>query len=231
MWLEAVDYDGTEANGSAEDVSLPADVGEAFGRLYGSDPPATVGEWVETTRAAIEDERGRAPTVDDLCATDDGDHAFVGEETEETYICVLDPLVYPYLTGEAGTVRSTTPVRGAEVTFDVGDDGVAVSHDDAVVSIGVSVDPDRIDEAPVETVYREVCGYIQTFEDRAEYERWAEGADAATTAVPAAVGVAIVWELTQTLFDGGTSDAPERADASDAGEGTGATCTAESDCC
>jgi hypothetical protein len=201
MWLEAGDHDGIGENRSGEDVSLPADVGEAFGRLYGSDPPATVGEWVETMRAVIGDERGRAPTVDDLCATDDGDHVFVGEETEETYICVLDPLVYPYLTGEAGTVRSTTPVRAAEVTFEVGDDGVAVSHDDAVVSIGVSADPDRIDEAPVETVYREVCGYIQTFEDRAEYERWDEGVDAATTAVPAAVGVEIVCDLAETLFD------------------------------
>ncbi|WP_167837483.1 organomercurial lyase [Halosimplex halophilum] len=182
-------------------MSLPADVGEAFGRLYGTDPPATVGEWTETMRAVVEAERGRAPTVDDLCATADGDHAFVGEETEQAYICVLDPLVYPFLTGEAGTVRSTTPVRGTEVAFEIGEDGVAVSHDDAVVSIGVSTDPDRVDDAPVETVYREVCGYIQTFEDRAEYERWTEGVDAATTAVPAAVGVAVARALAGTLFD------------------------------
>lgn len=213
MWLEAGDYGETESNRSAEDVPLPPAVGEGFGRLYGTDAPATVGEWVETMRAVIEDERGRAPTVDDLCAVDDGDHAFVGEETEQTYICVLDPLVYPYLTGERGTVRSTTPVREAEVTFEVDDDGVAVSHEDAVVSIGVSADPGEVGEAPVETVYREVCDYIQTFEDRAEYERWAERVDAETTAVPAATGIEITWELAETLFDADASVGGERAEA------------------
>ncbi|WP_436929309.1 organomercurial lyase [Halosimplex halobium] len=213
MWLDTGDFDGSGENRPAEDVSLPADVGEAFGRLYGTDPPATVGEWAETMRAVVEAERGRAPTVDDLCATDDGDHAFVGEGTEQAYLCVLDPLVYPFLTGERGTVRSTTPVRGAEVTVEVGDDGVAVSHEDAVVSVGVSTDPDRVDDGPVETVYREVCGYIQTFEDRAEYETWAAGVDAATTAVPAAEGAAVARELTETLFDADVSEQNGRTEA------------------
>ncbi|QLH84633.1 organomercurial lyase [Halosimplex pelagicum] len=224
MWVEVANSVDSERNRSVDETPLPPAVGEAFGQLYGTDAPATVGEWIETMRAAIEDERGRAPTVADLCATDDGDHAFVGAEREQTYICVLDPLVYPYLTGERGTVRSTTPVRGAEVTFEVGDHGVAVSHQDAVVSIGVSTDPEGVDGVPVETVYREVCGYIQTFEDRAEYETWAEEVDAATTAVPAAVGVEIVWALAETLFDGNVSVA-------DRGEATEAVCTPESDCC
>jgi len=161
----------------------------------------------ETTTSA----RGRTPTVEDLCTVADGDHAFVGETGTQEYICVLDPLAYPFLTGETGTVRSTTPVRGETVGFTVERDGVTVSHDEAVVSLGVSDHLDAVDveSAPVETVYRQVCGYIQTFVDRAEYETWASEADAETIALSAPDGIAVARELADTLFAG--SDGREKS--------------------
>ncbi|MFC7193517.1 organomercurial lyase [Halosimplex aquaticum] len=181
-------------------MELPPAVGEGFARLYGSDErPETAAEWVANIREAIERTRDRSPTVDDLCTVDDGDHAFVGADGTQTYICVLDPLVYPFLTGESGTVRSTTPVRGTEVSFEMDPDGPTVSHDDALVSIGVSDDVEQDDETPIEAVYQEVCGYIQTFEDAAEYDEWAAEVDASTTAVPADEGVAIARSSGRTL--------------------------------
>lgn len=202
MATETEDHNRIGPQTSLESVTLPDAVGDGFARLYGSDDAlATAADWVATMRAAIERERGRSPTVEDLCTTDDGDHAFVGSEGRQTYLCVLDPLVYPFLTGEPGTIESTTPVRGTEVTFEVTADDASVSHDTALVSIGVSKDADGISESPIETVYQEVCGYIQTFEDRAEYETWAEDVDAATTAVDATEGIGVARELAHALFD------------------------------
>lgn len=187
------------------DVAFPDELGERFQTLYGTDdPPADGAEWVEQMRRTIAAARDRQPAVDDLCTTPDGEHVFVGEDTQR-YICVLDPLAYPFLTGETGTVRSTTPVRGATVEFEITADGVEVSHDGAVVSLGVSDRVDEFEDAPVETVYRQVCGYIQTFEDRAEYENWAADVDAATTPLTAREGVAVAREIALSLFDAGES--------------------------
>lgn len=190
---------------SLADVSLPPAVGERFATLYGGAPPDTAADWVAAMRTAVERERDRAPTVEDLCTTPDGDHEFAGAATTQSYICVLDPLVYPFLTGEPGTVRSETPVRGETVTFDVGAEGFDVSHDEAVVSVGVSDHVDAVDEVTLDTVYRQVCGYIQTFEDEQEYEAWAVDVAAATTPLSAAEGVAVARELAAALFDGGQS--------------------------
>ncbi|WP_459194459.1 organomercurial lyase [Halosimplex sp. J119] len=224
MWVDAGDSNGTEPKTTLADVSLPPEVGDGFARLYGSDDrPETAAEWVADMREAIERAHGRSPTVDDLCTVDDGDHAFVGEDRSQRYICVLDPLVYPFLTGETGTVVSTTPVRGTEITFETEGDRATVSHDDALVSIGVSDDVERTDDIAIEDVYREVCGYIQTFADSEEYETWAAEADAATTAIPAEEGVAVARGLADALFD---ADTTAGDDASEDGE-----CCPDSTCC
>lgn len=185
------------------DVELPPALDERFQTLYGTDdPPADGAEWVAQMRATIAARRDRQPTVADLCTTPDGDHPFVGAADEQTYRCVLDPLAYPFLTGETGTVRSTTPVRGETVAFEIGADEMTVSRDEAVVSLGVSDHVEEVGDTPVETVYRQVCGYVQTFADREEYERWAAEVDAATTALSAPAGVAVAREIARTLFDG-----------------------------
>ncbi|WP_415378676.1 organomercurial lyase [Halosimplex sp. TS25] len=223
MWIDTGDPNRTGTQLSLADVELPPAVGDGFARLYGSDDrPETAAEWVADVRATIERTRDRSPSVDDLCTVDDGDHAFVGPDGEQTYICVLDPLVYPFLTGESGTVRSTTPVRGTEVTFEMDPDEPTVSHGDALVSIGVSDDVDDHDEMSVEAVYQEVCGYIQTFEDGEEYEAWADEVEASTTAVPADEGVAIARGLADALFD---------ANPAAGGGGETGDCCPDSSCC
>lgn len=207
MTPETIDSDRIGPELSLEGVALPPAVGERIGQLFGTDErPRTVADWMTVTRATLGDSYDRQPTVEDLCTSDDGAHTFVddggedGDDTSQSYVCVLDPLVYPFLTGESGTIRSTTPVRGATVAFDVGD-GVAVSHEDAVVSIGVSDHVDAVEELTLDTVYRQVCGYVQTFEDREEYETWADGVEAATTPLDAREGVAVARELASALFD------------------------------
>jgi hypothetical protein len=187
---------------SLADVNLPPALGERFRRLYGSDEvPANGREWIDLMREAVRTYEGRDPTVEDLCTADDGDHAFVGAESEQSYVCVLDPLSYPFLTGETGTIRSTTPVRAATVAFEVREDGVDVSHEDAVVSLGISDHLDKVDEVTLDVFYRQVCGYIQTFEDADEYEMWTAEVDAATIPLSAREGVAVAREIAAHLFE------------------------------
>jgi len=214
MTPETIDPDRIGPELSLEGVALPPTVGERIGQLFGTDErPRTVADWMTVTRATLGDSYDRQPTVEDLCTSDDGAHTFVGEsgdgagndsdgdDASQSYVCVLDPLAYPFLVDEPGTVHSETPVRENEVVFEVGRDGVTVTPGDAVVSVGVSDHVDAIETVTFETVYRQVCGYIHAFEDEAEYEQWAGEVEAATTSLPAEEGVALAREIAVTLFD------------------------------
>ena len=208
MTPETIDSDRIGPELSLEGVALPPAVGERIGQLFGTDErPRTVADWMTVTRATLGDSYDRQPTVEDLCTSDDGAHTFVddggedGDDTSQSYVCVLDPLAYPFLVDEPGTVRSETPVRENEVVFEVGRDGVTVTPGDAVVSVGVSDHVDAVETVTFETVYRQVCGYIHAFEDEAEYEQWAGEVEAATTSLPAEEGVALAREIAVTLFD------------------------------
>jgi hypothetical protein len=224
MSSEIVDLDSIGPKLSLADVALPPAVGERFGRLYGvAEPPRTAADWIAVTRDRLSSQgegqgQEQRPTVEDLCTSDDGAHTFVGEggrtsgsvtdgdadaTDSQSYVCVLDPLAYPFLVDEPGTVHSETPVRDAEVVFEVGRDSLAVTPDTAVVSLGVSDHVDAVEDVTVETIYRQVCGYIHAFEDEAEYEQWRGDVEAATTSLPAEEGVAVAREIALTLFDAG----------------------------
>jgi len=183
-----------------EDLRLPDDVAAGLGTLYDADPPATAAEWVAMLRDRKQDQDGDPPTVEDLCTTDDGAHAFVGDDRKESFICVLDPLAVPFLTDTAGTVRSTTPERGEAVEIAVAPDGIDYTHPDAVVSIGVADEVDCEACAPIEETYEQVCPFIHVFEDESAYEMWAETTDAATTSLPVETGVALAGALAEELF-------------------------------
>lgn len=201
MRSETTETDRIGPELSLDDVAVPRPIGERLRSLYGAEStPETAAGWIEIVRDAVEDVEGRQPTVDDLCTATDGVHTFESDDHQQSYVCVLDPIAYAFLTGTTGTVRSVTPVREAEVTVAIRGDGVDVSHDDAVVSLGVSGYVDDVDEPSLETTYRQVCGYIQTFADEAEYETWAADVEAATTPLSAETGVAVGRELATALF-------------------------------
>lgn len=202
MSSDTVDSESIGPQLSLEDVVFPAGISERFRELYGVETELrTAADWMDVTRRELGASLARAPTVEDLCTSEDGAHTFVGEETQ-SYVCVLDPLAYPFIVGELGTVRSETPVRGAEVRFAFERGGVDVTPGSAVVSIGVSDHVDAVEDVTVETVYRQVCGYIHAFADIEEYETWAADAEAATTPLPADEGVAVAREIAGTLFEG-----------------------------
>lgn len=184
-------------------VSLPADVGEKLQTLYDAEtPPGDAAEWIAATRRATAEALGREPTAEDLCTTDDGAHRFEPADGSESqsYVCVLDPLLYPFLVDQPGTVWSATPVCEETVTVDVTREGVEASHPEAVVSIGVSEHVDGIEGVTPATIYRQVCGYIHVFADREEYDTWAGEVEAATTAVDVETGVGVAKGLADELF-------------------------------
>jgi len=200
--MEANDIEPTEIGlaPALEQFRLPADVAAGLGNLYGTAPPDTAAAWVEMLRDRKRDWDGEPPSAEDLCTTKHGAHAFVGEGRSQSYICVLDSLIVPFLTDTPGTVRSTTPVRGATVAITVTADGVDYSHPDAVVSLGVADAVDCASCTSIEETYEHTCPYIHVFEDDAEYETWAETTDAATTGLSVETGVALAGGLAEKLF-------------------------------
>lgn len=196
-----VDPDSIGPQLDLDDVTFPAAVADGLATAYGVDGTIETGaEWVSVTRRTLSESDDRTPTVEDLCTSADGRHTFAGSDESQSYICVLDPLAYPFLTDTPGTIRSETPVRGETVEVEVSEDGATVSHDDAVISLGVAEDPADVEEVTPAVIYQEVCGYIHVFADRDEYEEWTAAADGVTTAVPARDGVGVARELALELF-------------------------------
>jgi hypothetical protein len=201
MAENSVDADSIGPQLNLDGVALPPDIGERLTTLLGDERRyETVAAWVAAIRSALADTEGRTPTVDDLCTSDGGAHTFVADGHTQSYVCVLDPLAYPFLTDTPGTVRSETPVRGDIVEIGIGASEATVSHESAVVSLGASGAIEPGETPTPERIYRQVCGYIHVFADREEYEAWADDADAATTALPVTEGVALAGKLSEELF-------------------------------
>ncbi|MFB6087930.1 MAG: organomercurial lyase [Haloarculaceae archaeon] len=185
------------------ELRLPPHVGERLATLFDRDGRFETGaEWVAAIREASEATEGRPPTVDDLCTMPDGAHSVSLEGDDETtsFVCVLDPLAVPFLEDRPGTVRSTTPEDGEDVTVEIATDDATATPSNAVVSLGVARDVDAETSVSHEGIYREVCPYIHVFASVDEYERWADGVDAATTSVPVDTGIALARELAGALF-------------------------------
>jgi len=180
---------------------LPPHVGARLATLFGSEEPITSGsEWVREMRAAFTRQDGDPPTEDALCHADDGAHSVTIDGERDAFVCVLDPLIVPFLRDEPGRVESTTPEDGRTVTIDIDENGATATPESAVVSLGISRHVEA-DTATPETVYRQVCGYIHIFTTPVEYERWADGVEAATTSVSVETGVGLARELATALFD------------------------------
>ncbi|PSP93234.1 hypothetical protein BRC91_10480 [Halobacteriales archaeon QS_4_62_28] len=184
-----------------EGFRLPPHVGARLATLFGRDTPITTGsEWVQAMRTVFTEEFDRFPSEDALCRAEDGAHSVTIDGDRDTFVCVLDPLIVPFLRDEPGRIESTTPEDGATVTIDIDDGGTTATPESAVISLGLTHHVEA-DSATPETVYRQVCGYIHVFAAPAEYERWADNVEAATTSVPVETGIGLARELAAVLFD------------------------------
>lgn len=183
------------------DVRIPPHVGAGLARLFDRDERLdTAAEWIEAVRDAFGDVTDGEPSEEDLCHDPEGRHAVEIDGERRSFVCVLDPLIVPFLRESPGVVRSRTAVDGEQVTVDVGPDAASATPSGAVVSLGVARDVDPAEPLDAERIYGTLCPYVQTFATPAEYERWAEDVDAATTSLPVDHGVALARALADELF-------------------------------
>lgn len=180
-------------------------VAASFQQVFGlDDRPETLGEWAEATASTLDD-ADVTLGVEEMCLTDESPHeARVGDEVEH-FACVLDTLLLPFLRDEPGAVevRSRSPVSEAVVEATVSAEDISVSPDGAVMSFGVTADPDppaAATDALYEYGYANFCPYIRAFADEAEYEEWAaDTPDAATMALPLTEGFELARRLARRL--------------------------------
>ncbi|PSP84351.1 hypothetical protein BRC83_05630 [Halobacteriales archaeon QS_1_68_17] len=164
----------------------------------------TVAEWMDATGQAVRATEGRPPSREDLCTVADAPHVLERDGERQAYACVMDPLIVPFLDGRPATVESADPVTGADVTVRIDEEGARIEPASAVVSMGVGTDLDGEDPMTPEAAYGSLCAYINAFESRETYAKWAaETGGAVTTAIPAREAVGVAGAIAVDLFGGG----------------------------
>ncbi len=186
---ECCDTDATTARWLGETgyltATLPDDLRRALGRLLGTEPVDSIGEWIWEVRGRI---GGGSIGVADLCHAD-GETPHRGTVDGETdhFQCFYDAVVLAALREGTVDIRTESP-EGTVVEARTDGANLRVSPGSAVFSFGVdaAVEP-PIGVGPTHAdVYGAVCPYVKAFPDRAAYERWAKPTDAATVAMPLA---------------------------------------------
>lgn len=166
------------------DRALPPELAERFA-VVGMEPaPTTLGEWVESTRTVLDS--ADVPTkVEAMCTTDHDRHEATIDGERWHFHCVLDTLLLPFVVDGDGPieVRSRSPLSGVRIDVTVSREDVVVTPETAVMSFGFAGELDRSSEEPIDASvgYEAFCPYVNAFEDREAYERWADVTDEAVT--------------------------------------------------
>ena len=168
--------------------SIPDAMGAAIRRALGlAEPPSTLGDWVDAL-AGVADREGITLDADALCTTEASPHRAKFDGRTQHYACAQDPLVLPFLLDGAGpvTVETESPESGEAITLTVTTDGIESDPRGAVLSFGVDADVEAPETGVTPALaYEHFCPYGHAFASLEEYERWADGVDAHTVAVPA----------------------------------------------
>lgn len=168
-------------------IELPTDAAEGLQAAVGLEsPPETFHGWM----AELYESFGQGPnlTTADLFLDEPSRHAVHLDDGVEHVPCVLDALIVAArIEADPVVVRSTSPTDGTVVELSVGDGTVDVTPADAVMSFGLSTALPSVgepDEPPLTWVGEPdsplralSCDYINAFEDRAAFDRWADELD------------------------------------------------------
>lgn len=160
--------------------------------------PRDFGEYVDAMASIVERE-GLDVDLATLCTTDESPHRARFRDRTQCYHCTLDALIVPFLAEDVGRVdiETVSPLRGKEITFAVTESTIESQPPEAVLSFGIGTDvepPPPEAESPA-LAYRRVCPYGKAFVSEAEYERWAEQADAHTMLLTMEDGLALARAL------------------------------------
>ncbi|WP_335999754.1 organomercurial lyase [Halorientalis halophila] len=185
-----------EPTTDAATVELPERLGDAIAELYGVDGVETAADLLGAVTFAVEPTAKDPLGPEDLCTTEESPHVLTADGERQAYQCVYDPMIVPFLTGEAGTVTSECPTSGETVRFEVTADGtVHATPETAVFSFGVDATASGDPPYAPEEMYGYTCPYGNVFVDRDAYGEWAAESDAVTAPLPLEYGLAIASEL------------------------------------
>lgn len=172
---------------SVDDRPIPDRLATEIQRAFGlAEPPATLGEWTDTTAQLLGDAEFDFG-VDAMCTGDDTRHVAWIDGDPQGFHCVLDTLLLPFAADDQSQfdVRSESPVSDATIGFTVRPDGVQGAPSEAVMSFGVEQDvsvptDEELDPA---VAYARFCPYVNAFPGEAEYQAWERETPGAVTMV------------------------------------------------
>ena len=173
---------------SIDEYPIPSAIAEQMAALGLTEPPATLGEWVDATTQLLRD-RGVDVGVEAMYTVDRDRHeAKIGDDVQ-CFHCVLDTLLLPFVQDDSEVVeiRSRSPVSGDIIEMHVSRDGIDHTPEAAVMSFGVAADIEEpaYDAINPDLAYERFCPYVNAFTSKAEYEQWAqETPEAVTVGLP-----------------------------------------------
>lgn len=163
----------TAADQSIIDSRLPEELQAQLEQLFPGETPTTFHELIQAWSQNLDLEGGN-PSVEDF-RVDDGQ-----------FCCSVGSMVSPFVTEEPTELDAECPQTGTDVTVEVTSDGVEVTPDGAVVSLGLSTDlPEYDAEEESEFPYGKSSPYVGLFASGDDYEEWASTeSDAVTVGLP-----------------------------------------------
>jgi hypothetical protein len=198
-------------------------VADAFG--FDAEPATFRDLWARMLRT-FEAALDRPVSAADLCTTEASPHRAVLDGKSQSFQCVTDAFVFAGLRDSEVTVRTVSPLDGAELTVKFDATGAVTTPDEAVLSVGV----ERAAEAPdgpvtPERMYGQLCPYSKAFAAREEYERWTDARpEVVTEALPLDEAVTLLVRLTGRVVEADRQSRAGSAGEADCG------CTTEVDC-
>ena len=167
-------------------AELPGELGSALGRFLGVESVETLGGWAAAVRDRID---GDSISIDDLCVTDDEtDHWGIVDGEKHYFACFYDAVILAAIVDRPVDIRTTSPNGVPIEARAVGTDELTVNPTEAVFSFGIGNDvpPPSEDGPSLERGYAAICPYVNAFQNRRSYERWARSVHAPTVGMPLA---------------------------------------------
>ena len=171
---------------SVLNTTLPDELRSSLGRFFGVESVDTLGGWAMAVRNRID---GDSISIDDLCVTDDEtDHWGIVDGETHYFACFYDAVILAAIVDRPVDIRTTSPDGTVIEARAVGTDELTVNPTDAVFSFGIDTDvPPPSEVGPsLERGYAAICPYVNAFQNRRSYARWARSVDAATVGMPLA---------------------------------------------
>lgn len=191
----------TDGDAGYQGPDLPRRLGEGLRVALDLERrPRNFGEYVDAMAVLVEQE-GLQVDLAVLCTTDESPHRATFRGQTKHYHCALDAIIVPFIADEAErvTIETVSPLSGNRIMFIVTHPTIIADPPETVLSFGIAADigGQLSNSRSPALAYRRVCPYSKAFTSHAEYEQWAEAADAHTIPITLQDGLELARALGQ----------------------------------